>query len=150
MSTKSGVRSVQYELVREHWNEYVFSDQIVVRVRLILTNVLQDHELGPYRVMTQKLTFVSAPDYLRKAPGSHRQGLCEEGCVRWKTIPLLRDERWNEYSLSDKSQVLKIIFIEDNSSKIMDEYDDTGQPVYVIEGHPLIKVEKIESPSANN
>ena len=37
MNTKSGGRSVPYDLVKEQWNEYVFSDQTVVRVRLILT-----------------------------------------------------------------------------------------------------------------
>ncbi|MDA4112193.1 MAG: hypothetical protein OK439_06605, partial [Thaumarchaeota archaeon] len=68
MSTSSGVRSVPYELLKEQWNEYVFSDQIVVRVRLILTNVLQDYEFGPYRIMTQKLTSVSAPNYLQRSP----------------------------------------------------------------------------------
>ena len=142
MSVKSGGRAVPYELLKEQWNEYVFSDQTVVRVRIILTNVYQDFEFGPYRVLTQKMTLVSAPSYLQRTPGRHLQGVCSDGCVRWETQPLLRDERWNEYQLEESSLVLKIIFMEKSSSKIMDRYDDTGQPIYVIEGKSLITIEK--------
>jgi hypothetical protein len=145
MNTKSCGRSVPYDLVKEQWNEYVFSDQTVVRVRLILTSVIQDHELGPYKISTQKMTLVSAPDHLQKAPGKHRQSTCQDGCVKWKTTPLLRDERWNEYHL-ENAQVLKILFMEENSSKVMDEYDETGQPVYVVEGRSVITIAKLETP----
>jgi hypothetical protein len=150
MSPKSGGRTVPYDLVKEQWNEYVFSDQTIVRVRLILTNVFQEFELGPYRVLTQKMTLVSAPNYPQGSPGIHRQGVCQDGCVRWKTTPLLRDERWNEYNLSDDSQVLRILFKEEESYKIMDEYDDTGQPVYVVEGRTLLSIKSTETQVENN
>src|SRR5580704_2556288 len=120
MSVKSGGRAVPYELLKEQWNEYVFSDHTVVRVRLILTHVFQEFVLGPYRILTQKMTLVSAPDYLQKSPGNHPQGVCNDGCVRWETQPLLRDERRNEYTLEDTSLILKIIFMEKSSSRIMD------------------------------
>ncbi len=142
MSPKRGGRTVPYELVKEQWNEYVFSDQTVVLVRLILTGVTQDHELGPYNVSTQKMTLVSAPEYLLEAPGKHRQGACLDGCVKWKTSPLLREERWNEYSLDDPAQILKIIFMEESASRVMDAYDATGQPVYVIEGRSFVTIGK--------
>ncbi|MDA4131153.1 MAG: hypothetical protein OK457_10320, partial [Thaumarchaeota archaeon] len=84
------------------------------------------------------------------APGIHRQGICQDGCVRWKTTPLLRDERWNEYSLSEDSQVLRILFKEEESYKIMDEYDDTGQPVYVVEGRTLHSIKSAETQVENS
>ena len=72
--SKSGGRSIPYELLKEQWNEYVFSDQTVVRVRLILTHVFQDYELGPYRVLTQKMTLVSAPDASAEVSGESSAG----------------------------------------------------------------------------
>jgi hypothetical protein len=140
MSVQSGGRSIPFELLREQWNEYVFSDQTVVRVRLILTHVFQEYELGPYRVLTQKLTLVTAPS--QREPGKHVQGVCSDGCVKWETQPLLRDERWNEYSIPESSLVLRILFLQKQASKIIDRYDETGQPIYVIEGKSLITIEK--------
>ena len=150
MSLMPGGRTVPFELVKEQWNEYVFSDQTIVRVRLILTNVTQQQELGPYIVSTQKMTLVSSPGSLRIAPGKHRQGVCQDGCVKWKTTPLLRDERWNEYTLDDGAQVLKVLFMEENSARVMDQYDEAGQPVYVIEGRSLVTIEKPEMSLENS
>jgi len=143
---RGGLRSVPFELLREQWNEYVFSDQVLVRTRLILIALMQMHDLGPLTFQTERVTSVSAPDHLRGWPGEYEQGSDRSGGAKWECPILLRYERWNEYSLADGSKKLKIIFVAKKAIKLMNAFDKNGQPIYVIEGKPLIKVDDILFP----
>jgi hypothetical protein len=143
---KVGLRSVPFELLREQWNEYVFSDEALVRTRLILIALMQIHDLGPLTFQTERVTTVSAPDHLRGRPGEYEQGSDRSGEAKWECPILLRYERWNEYSLTDGSKKLKIIFVAKKAFKLINAFDKNGQPIYIIEGKPLIKVDDLLYP----
>jgi len=138
---RGGLQSVPFELLQEQWNEYIFSDQVVVSTRLILTMVMHKYNLGPLTLQTERATTVSAPDYLRGFPGEYKQGDDVNGRAKWESPILLRYERWNEYSLADGTRKLRMIFIARRAFKLMDTFDKNGQPIYIIEGKPLIKVD---------
>jgi hypothetical protein len=138
---RGGLQSVPFELLQERWNEYIFSDQVVVRTRLILIAVMQERELGPLTFQTERATTVSAPEYLRGSPGKHEQGNEEDEGVKWECPILLRYERWNDYSLADGTKRLRIIFVAKTAFKLMNAFDNNGQPIYIIDGKPLIKVD---------
>jgi hypothetical protein len=130
-------------MVSEAWNEYTFSDSVVVKTRLILTSVLRENEFSPFAFEFEKKTIVSAPDFLRGEPGNFDQG-SDSGSTRWESPILLRDERWNEYTLQDESIPVKIIFIADKAYRVADAFDKYGQPVYCIEGETVIKIAGME------
>jgi hypothetical protein len=138
---RGGLRSVPFDLIQEQWNEYIFSDQVVVRTRLILITVTQEYELGPLTFQTERATTVSAPDHLRGSPGEHQQGNNVCGEAKWECPILLRYERWNEYSLADDTRRLRMIFMAMRAFKLTNAFDKNGQPIYMIEGKPLIKVD---------
>jgi len=138
---RDGPQSVPFELLREQWNEYIFSDQVVVRTRLILIMVMREYNLGPLTFQTQRATTVSAPDYRRGIPGEFEQGDDGNKGAKWECPILLRYERWNEYSLADGTSRLRMIFMARKAFKLIDAFDKNGQPVYIIEGKPLIKVD---------
>ncbi len=138
---RGGLRSVPFELLQEQWNEYVFSDQVVVRTRLILIMVMQEYELGPLTFQTERATAVSAPDHLRGHPGEYEQGNDMSGETKWECPILLRYERWNEYSLADDTSRVRIIFVAKKAFRLVNAFDKNGQPVYMIDGKPLIKVD---------
>jgi hypothetical protein len=137
---RGGLQSVPFELLQEQWNEYIFSDQIVVKTRLILTMVMHEYNLGPLTLQTERATTVSAPGYLQGSPGEYKQGDNVNGRAKWECPILLRYERWNEYSLADGTRKLRMIFMARKAFKLMDAFDKNGQPIYLIEGKPLIKV----------
>ena len=122
MNTGGRVQSVPFELLREAWNEYVFSDQVLVRARLILTSVFQEFEFGPLYFQLDKVTTVSAPEELKGSPGVFEQGSVCNG-PRWECQILLRDERWNEYSLADGTYFAKMIFVANKVFRRASAYD---------------------------
>jgi hypothetical protein len=139
MSSRGGLQTVSFEPIRESWNEYIFSDSVTVRLRLILTTIVQKYDFGPLTFETQNVTVVSAPESLRGSPGNSEQGLDQDG-PRWECPILIREEKWNEYSISNGDHFVKIIFIANRAFKIGNAFDKFGQPVYFIEGKPLVKV----------
>jgi len=138
MARLDGPQAVPFDLVREAWNEYIFSDHVTVRIRLILTSVLQESEYGRLSFETKKVTSVSAPDDLRGTPDEFEQG--SDGNVpRFECPILLRDEKWNEYYLKENSRSVKIIFVASKAFRLLKAYDHFGQPIYCVDGRPLIK-----------
>lgn len=138
MARPDGPQVVPFDLVREAWNEYTFSDHVIVKIRLILTAVLQEYDYGPLSFETKKVTSVSAPDDLRGVPGEFEQG-SNENVPRFECPILLRDERWNEYSLRGDSRLVKIVFVASRAFRLLRAFDKFGQPVYCVDGRPLIK-----------
>jgi hypothetical protein len=59
---------------------------------------------------------------------------------KWQCNILLHDERWNEYAIEDGSRIVRMIFVAQKALKLLNAYDKFGQPVYRIEGKPLIRV----------
>lgn len=61
-----------FQVGGEHWNEYLIDDGTVIRVKPVLMEVLRvDGEYDPqgnpaYVVQAQMITFVSAPEELRR------------------------------------------------------------------------------------
>jgi hypothetical protein len=139
MLSRDGLESVPFDLLREAWNEYTFSDNAVVRLRLILAAVMQRYEFGPMSFETKKVTTVSAPENLRGPPGEFEQDTDLE-LPRWQCPILIRQENWNEYSLAGGENHCKIIFIANRAYKLENAFDKYGQPVYYIDGKILIKV----------
>lgn len=140
MERPSGPESVLFELLREQWNEYTFSDHVVVRTKLVLRGVLREFEFGALAFDFEKVTTVSAPEMLRGEQSQFIQGTYPGKVPRFECPILLRDEKWNECSLGEETKIAKFIFLASKAFKLADAYDNFGQPIYVIEGKPLIKV----------
>jgi hypothetical protein len=143
LEARSGPQYVSFIMVSEAWNEYTFSDSVVVKTRLILTSVLRENEFSPFAFEFEKKTIVSAPDSLRGEPGNFDQG-SDSGSTRWESPILLRDERWNEYTLENESIPVKIIFIADRAYRVAGAFDKYGQPVYCVEGKTVINISGME------
>jgi len=139
MLSRDGLQSVPFDLLHEAWNEYTFSDNVIVRLRLILMAVLQRYEFGPMTFETKKVTVVSAPENLRGNPGEFEQD-ANLDVPRWECPILIRQEKWNEYSLAGGELISKIIFIANKAFKFENAFDKYGQPVYYMDGKILIKV----------
>lgn len=107
---------------------------------------MQEFEFGPLNFQLDKVTTVSAPEELKGTPGVFEQGSVCSG-PRWECQIQLRDERWNEYSLADGTYFAKIIFVANKVFRRASAYDRFGQPVYLVEGKPLIKVSDKRSDS---
>jgi len=136
---KSGREWVPFELLQEVWNEYIFSDNVTVRTRLILTTVLREYDLGPLSIYTEKVTTVSAPEELKGAPGNFEQGF-ELHVPRWECAILLRNEKWNEYSLEGGVSRARILFAANKAYRMQNAYDQFGQPVYYLDGSTLVRI----------
>ncbi len=138
MLSRDGLETVPFELLREAWNEYTFSDNVVVRLRVILTTILQRHEFGPMTFETKNVTVVSAPENLRGEPGEIEQG-ADLDVPKWECPILIRQEKWNEYSVAGGERLVKIIFIAHRALRLENAFDRFGQPIYFVEGKTLIK-----------
>lgn len=139
LSHRGGPQLVPFDILEEAWNEYTFSDGVVVRTRLILTAVSQIYELGPFTFDFEQVTTVMAPPVLTSAPGEFEQG-ADLSMPESECQALLRSEKWNRYSIGQSERVARIIFIEHRSYKLLNAFDKYGQPVYRIEGKPLVKI----------
>jgi len=135
----NGLETVPFEILQEAWNEYIFSDNVVVRLRLILTTVLRHHEFGPMTFETKTVTVVSAPENLRGEPGEIEQGTYLDA-PKWECPILIRQEKWNEYTLAGGERLIKIIFIANRALRLENAFDKFGQPIYSVDGKPLIKI----------
>jgi hypothetical protein len=145
MIRRDGAGTIPFNLLREAWNEYVFSDNVIVRIRLILTAVIEENRFGPLSFHNEKVTTVLAPEDLKGTPGEFVQG-SYQGVPRWECPILLRYEKWNEYSLDGGACFAKIIFVANRAFRLMNAFDKFGEPVYCVEGKPLIRVfEKTEN-----
>jgi hypothetical protein len=136
---RDGLQTIPFDLLEEAWNEYIFSDNVVVRTRTILTTVTADGQFGDLNFHTENVTAVSAPNALKSNPGDFEQGSAPN-LPRWECIILLRNEKWNRYSIDGGARGVRIIFIANRAFKIMNAFDKFGQPIYNIEGRTLIKL----------
>ena len=137
---RDGLHSIPFQLLDQQCNDYIFSDQVVVKVKLILISISRQSEFAPLVFDIRTETSVAAPDYLRGTPGEFEQGNCRNGEPRWECPILARVERWNLYSAEDEeARDLKVIFRAAKSFKLTNAFDKDGQPIYEIQGKAVIK-----------
>jgi hypothetical protein len=127
---------LEFEVIREPWNEYELPDHSILKTKHVLTRVFRkvtNGEVG-YEFDTQSITRISfVPEEVKGKPAERdyapeelRSSIIDED-VKYVT----RLEEWNEYILDDGTK-LKLKFTVSKVSKT-DKFDRRGEPIYIVE-----------------
>ena len=148
------LRYVDFKLIEEPWNTYKLADGSILNVKLVLTNVIVDGDLGEIvekakvtkRKMKLRLAFDTRPLASVKIPKNLR-GPPSPPSKPKESTPLLAQEdidfavvseKWNRYEL-EHGVGLKI----KNTLVRVDrtiEYDEQGIPQYQFNGSTIVRV----------
>lgn len=134
---------IEFEIVKENWNHYVFTDGSKLRARILLTRVFQDKNDSNLYLFefSPPILVVSCPDNMKGEKNNEPKPQEYEG------IPTVQveiqgnpEEYWNDYSLKDSAQAIKIKYTIAGIKKAKNRFDQNGCPFYFITGTPAVSL----------
>jgi len=78
-------KQVDFEVVREDWNEYKLEDGTVLKFKAIVTDIIRTEEYDPttgnpiYHVRSTNILRVKVPEHLRRLPSKRKNEGVEVG-----------------------------------------------------------------------
>jgi len=137
------LQPVEFRTINEGWSMYELADGSVLRGRIIVLKIMK---LGPheYGFKASSVFAVDPPEKLKGPPSGERfspeeleKSIVEED-IEFKTIK----EEWNVFKVNDEMLFVKLVI-----SKVSrtDKYDGDGDPIYLINSQPIIKIKKTAS-----
>jgi hypothetical protein len=139
---------IDFETIKENWNFYEVEDGIIIKFKVVLLKIIptvapvQVQIPGQGQVHPQTLAFNTANLMTilstKEAKGTP-SSLYNEIKIEKKDIPFkILTEEWNEYKLED-GKILRMKPTIVQISKAA-HYDQHGDPNYLVQSQPLIKV----------
>lgn len=128
------VRAIDFDIVKEPWNQYEIQDGSILKIRTVLMKVeraLEDKQFK-FNMDTQNLTVIHAGSGLKGNPNpkpvsnSEIEKTIEKPNMRYNTIA----QEFNEYALDDGTMI-KIYTNVTNISRSALK-NSSGDPVYLI------------------
>jgi len=145
MSFPPIIHYVDFEVLSEPWIKYRLSDNSIISLRTIVTNVIKPGQFDvfgkpQYGVVSNTLQVVKAPKDLRgnpTIPPATPEQLGDSILAEVNFTP--ENDEWNNYRCEDGTTLqMKVQVI---SIKRTSKYDQFGEPIYLVHSQNIIKDE---------
>lgn len=131
---------LDFEVVEEKWNKYELADLTVLRARIILTRIMTARfgPVGQYGISAQTIFAATAP------PEKRGQPMQIPPAPEWESMPkdpvkiLTNSEPWNKYRIPKSGDVLQVKLVVTEVFRVKDQYDNFGEPFYIVTSGPLV------------
>jgi hypothetical protein len=83
--TEVEAMNVDFETVKEDWNEYKLTDGTILKFKTVVSNVIRTENYDPmtgdpvYHVRSTNILRVNVPSELKRLPASRKTGEADEG-----------------------------------------------------------------------
>jgi len=131
---------VDFDVVKENWNDYPLTDGNRIKARIILTRVFKAGAPNEF------LFEFASPIITVIAPPTGEKNN-EPKQDEWDKLPTQdielkspANEKWNEYKIADSNKTIQIKYSVSKIRKAIDRHDKYGRPFYIISGAPAITV----------
>ena len=130
---------IDFDVIRENWNEYLIEDGTKLRVKFIMIKVLKNKNMGEdYRFncthvigITSPLNRSGQPSVIHD-PKEVLNSIIQED-IGFKEIKV----DWNEYRLKDNNKIMAKPVI--TLIQKTDKFDEFGDPIYNIQIQAIFK-----------
>jgi len=134
---------LEFETVREDWNEYKIEDGTLLRIKFVMIKILRREIPGGYDFRFNSNTIIGIHSPEIGEPTNERYTLEELSKSIVKTDmefkPLNKEEIWNKYVIKkDGSEIM--VKIEITNIIKTNKYDEYGDPIYQIQTQPIFKM----------
>jgi hypothetical protein len=133
---------LQFEIVKESWNEYELEGGVKIRSRIILSKIIKDQNKPNEQILVflNPIHIVSSPENLLindssrivYNPTAMKPQDLEESEIKKS------NEQWNQYKIIADSKTIKIKLIITKIERVRDRCDINGLPYFIITGGPLV------------
>lgn len=149
MVTASDLDNIEFNVIKEAWNEYELKDGTKIRGRMFLTRISENKnlpkpELKPgQQVVDYNFAFgkhfeVFAP---KDQLGNPTLPLPQVNQINQDLLqevdPLTHSEPWNIYEIIKNGTVIKAKLVVSDFYKVKNTFDGLGQPYYVMKNGPV-------------
>ena len=153
MATASDLDNLEFNVIKERWNEYEMKDGTRIRGRMYLSrisenknspkpkNLKPDEKVADYQFSIQKHFEVFAPKALLKEPTlplSSPKDISPD--MMQEVEPLTYSEPWNTYEIIKNGVVVKVKLVVSEFHQVKDKFDALGQPFYMMKNGPIFDV----------
>lgn len=130
----------EFEIEKENWNIYELKDDIKIKGRIILLRLTRNKnaQAGQYNAQTQNIFVVFAPNDRLGPPSTP---LPPDKIPPEKMIPqeiINSNEVWNTYKIVRSGERIRIKLVVTDIFRVKDEYDQLGEPYYIIRSGVII------------
>lgn len=150
MTTASDLDNLEFNVIKEGWNEYELKDGTKIRGRMFLTRISENknapkpQDLKPgeqvvdYQFQIQKHFEVFAPKHLLGSPTlplPTPDAITDD--MKQEVDPITHSEPWNTYEILKNGSILRAKLVVSEFYKIKDKFDGLGQPYYLMKNGPI-------------
>ena len=153
MVTATDLDNLEFNVIKETWNEYELKDGTKIRGRLFLTRISENKNapkpknLKPgqhavdYAFQIQKHFEVFAPNELIDKPTLPLPPINSiTDDMKQEVDPLTYSEPWNVYEIIKNGTIIKMKLVVSEFHEVKNEFDALGQPYYIMKNGPVFDV----------
>ena len=134
---------LEFETVREDWNEYRIEDGSLLRIKFVMIKILRREIPGGYdfRFNSNTIIGIHSPEIREPTNERYTPEELSKSIVKtdMKYQPLDKKEIWNKYVIKKDNSEIMVKIVITNIIKT-NKYDEYGDPIYQIQTQPIFKM----------
>jgi len=132
---------LEFETVREDWNEYMIEDGTLLRIKFVMIKILRRKIPGGYdfRFNSNTVIGIHSPEIREPANGRYTPEELSKSIVKTDMNYKSLKEIWNRYIIKKDNSEIMVKIVITNIIKT-NKYDEYGDPIYQIQTQPIFKM----------
>ncbi len=138
---------LDFEIVKEYWNEYDLSDGNRIKVRIVLQKLVCDpDDYTDISICPSKPMYIVYADVANRGdPNNEPKPREFEACPKAKIKIKRSNEQFNIYRVPRNDFIIRLGLSVSGIHRLVNRFDGDGLPFYILNSVPVIIVEPHEA-----
>jgi hypothetical protein len=139
IESQNKYNDIEFEIIKENWNEYQLNDESKLKARIILTRVFRENSPNQFGFEFSNPIFVVSCPIEKRGKKNDEPKQADFDMIEKEEVTIISDyEKWNEYKIKDLEKTLRIKYSVSTIQRLKGKYDNNGYPFYIVTGAPAI------------
>ncbi len=158
MTSTGDLDNLDFKIIKEVWNEYDLKGGAKFRARLVLTRLAENKNAPPppnlppgqssmaLSMSVQTIVSIFAPETSKGQPTALIPAPNQIKDDKKQEVEILTfQEPWNVYEVIKNGTIIRAKLIVNKVYRVIDVYDQFGEPYHLVESGPVFNVEPPKS-----